>query len=232
MLPFTTPQTESCIPTLVRISSCLLLRPQYSQRHSPNTTIPSDIRETSSGVSGVIARNADNAPLAIRQCGPPSQTLGERRPLPPASVPAIRILCRIFSASNLAQNTPEIYSPRVLRQLYLGAHARGMLGDLSGPQFSALIALYGTLSATDPPSQFKSPLAQHIDKRDTRAWWGFIFQMVRDKQRVTGVLKGCDLYWLMRAKASKVPLAYLNVYAGDSGGFLSIYLVRAKLIIV
>jgi hypothetical protein len=107
-----------------------------------------------------------------------------------------------------------------------------MLGDLSGPQFSAIIALYGTLSVTNPPSQFKSPLAQHIDKRYPRAWWGFIFQMVQDKQRVTGVLKACDVYWLMRAKASKVPLTYLNVYAGDAGGFPYIYLVRTKLIIV
>src|SRR5260221_362391 len=127
MLPFTTPQTESCIPTLVRISSCLPFRPQYSQHHSTNTTIPNDVRETSSGFSGVIARNEDNTPPAIPQCGSPSQTLGERRrPLPSASVPAIRILCRIFSASNLARNTPEIYSPRVLRGLYLGARERGM----------------------------------------------------------------------------------------------------------
>jgi len=232
MLPFTTPQTESCIPTLVRISSCLLFRPQFSQHHSTNTTIPNDVRETSSGFSGVIARNEGTTPLVIPQCDPPSQTLGERRPLPSALVPAIRILCRIFSASNLARNTPEIYSLRVLRGLYLGARARGMLGDLSGPQFSAMIALFGTLSVTDPPSQFKSPLAQHLDKRDPRAWWGFIFQMVQDKQRVTGVLKACDVYWSMRAKASKVPLADLNVYAGDGGGFPSIYLVRTKLIIV
>ena len=229
---FTTPQTESCIPALVRISSSLLFRLQYSQHHSTNTTIPKDVRGTSSVFSGVIARNEDNAPLAIPQCGSPPRTLGERRHLPSVSVPAIRTLCRIFSASNLSRNTPEIYSPRVLRELYLGAHARGMLGDLSGPQFSAMIALYGTLSVTDPPSQFRSPLAQHIDKRDPRAWWGFIFQMVRDKQRVTGVLKECDLYWLMRVKASKVSLAYLNVYAGDGGGFPSIYLVRSKLIIV
>ena len=232
MLPFTTPQTESCIPTLVCISSCLLFHPQYSQHHSTNTTIPNDARETSSVFSGVIARNEDNTFPAIPKYGSPSQTLGERRPLPSASVPAIRILCRIFSASNLARNTPDIYSPRALRELYLIAHARGMLGELSGPQFSAMIALYGTLSVMDPPSRFKSPLAQHIDRRDPRAWWGFIFQMVRDKQRVTGVLKECDLYWLIRAKASKVPLAYLNVYAGDDGGFPSIYFVRAKLIIV
>jgi hypothetical protein len=231
MSPFTTPQTESCIPTLVRISSSLLFRLQYSQHHSTNTTTPNDVRGTSSGFSEVIARNEDNTPLAIPRCDSPSQTLGERRHLPSAYVPAIRILCRIFSASNLSRNTPEIYAPRVLRELYLGAHARGMLGDLSGPQFSAMISLYGTLSVSDPPSRFKSPLAQHIDKKDPRAWWGFIFQMVRDKQRVTGVLKECDLHWLMRAKASKVPLAYLNVYAGDGGGFPSIYPVRSKLIV-
>ena len=232
MSPFTTPQIESCISTLVRISSSLLFRLQYSQYHSTNTTIPYDVRGTSSGSSGVIARNEGNAPLAIPQCGSPSQTLGERRHLPSASVPAIRVLCRIFSASNLSRNTPEIYTPRVLRELYLGAHTRGMLGDLSGPQFSAMISLYGTLSVSDPPSRFKSPLAQHMDKKDSRTWWGFIFQMVRDKQRVTGVLKECDLYWLMRAKASKVPLACLSVYAGDGGGFPSIYLVRSKLVIV
>jgi hypothetical protein len=232
MLPFTTPQTESCIAALVRILSCLLFRPQFSQHHSTNTAFTNDVRETSSGFSQVIARNEDIPPLVIPQCGSPSQTLGERQPVPSASVPAIRILCRVFSASNIARNTPQIYTPRVLRELYLGARARGMLGDLSGPQFSAMIALYGTLSVTDPPSQFKSPLAQHTNKRNPRAWWGFIFQMVQDKQRVTGVLKACDVYWLIRAKASKVSLAYLNVYAGDDGRFPSIYLERTKLIIV
>ena len=94
-----------------------------------------------------------------------------------------------------------------------------MLSDLSGPQFSAMIALFGTLSVSDPPCQFKSPLAQHMDKREPRTWWGFILQMVRDKKRVTGILRECDLYWLMRARVSEASLVDLNIYAGDSGEF-------------
>jgi hypothetical protein len=229
MLPFTTPQTESCTPTLVRISSCLRFHPRCSQLRSTNTTIPNDVRETLSGSFGAIMQSEDHAPLANPQCGSPSQTLRERQPLPPAAVPAIRILRRIFSAANLARHNPEIYTTRVLRELYLGAHARGMLGDLSGPQFSAMIALFGTLSVPDPPSKFKSPLAQYMDKKESRTWWGLVFQMVRDKRRVTGILRECDLYWLMRAKASKASPADLNVYAGDGGGF-PIYLVRVMLI--
>jgi hypothetical protein len=226
MFSFTTPQAESRTPILVRILSCLLFRLQCSQLCSTNTAIPGHLRKTPSNVFSVITRPEDNAPSAILQCGAPSQTL---EPLPSTAVPAIRILCRVFSTSNLAQQTPEIYPPRVLRGFYLGARTRWMLRDLSGPQFSAMIALFGTLSVPDPPSQFKSPLAQHMAKRDPRAWWGLIIQMVRDKQRVTGILKECDLYWLMRAKASKASLNDLTVYAGDGGGF-PIYLARVRLI--
>jgi hypothetical protein len=94
-----------------------------------------------------------------------------------------------------------------------------MLGDLSGPQFSAVISLFGTLSVHDSPSQFRSPLAQHIDKGKFRTWWGFIFQMVRDKKRATGVLTEGDLYWLMRARASEAALVDSDVYAGGDGKF-------------
>ena len=62
-----------------------------------------------------------------------------------------------------------------------------------------------------------SPLAQHIDRKRYRAWWGFIFQMVRDKKRVAGLLKEGDLYWLLRAKTSEASLTGLNVYASDGG---------------
>jgi hypothetical protein len=92
-----------------------------------------------------------------------------------------------------------------------------------------MIALFGTLSVQDPPSQFKSLLAQHVAKRGSRAWWALIFQMVRDKQRVTGILKDSDLYWLMRAKAWKASLDDLNVYAGDGGRF-PIHFARVRLI--
>ena len=112
-----------------------------------------------------------------------------------------------------------MYSIRALRKLYLRAYARGMLGDLSGSQFSAIIALFGTLSVPDPPNEFKSPLAQHTEKGEPRTWWGFILQMVQDKKRVTGILKGCDLYWLMRARASGTSLNGLDVYVGDGGEF-------------
>jgi hypothetical protein len=225
MLSFTTPQTESRIPSLVRISSCLLFRPQCSQLRSTNTTIPNHVRETPSGGFGAITLPEDNTPPATLECGSTSQTLESP---PSTTVPAIRILCRVFSVSNLARQTPEIYSPRVLRELYLSARTRGMLGDFSGPQFSAMIALFGTLSGQNPPSQFKSPLAQYMAKTDPRAWWALIYQMVRDKQRVTGILKDCDLYWLMRAKAWKASLDDLNVYAGDGGGF-PIYVAGVRL---
>ncbi len=104
-----------------------------------------------------------------------------------------------------------------------------MLSDLSNPQFSAMIALFGTLSVPDPPCQFKSPLAQHMDMKETRAWWGFILQMVRDKKQVMGILKESDLYWLMRARVVESSLIDLNVYAGDGGEFRA-HLARTRLI--
>jgi len=203
MLLFTTPKTESCTQTLVRVSSFLPFRPFCSSCPSIHTTISNDVR------------------------GSELQTLDARQSISPGTVPGIRILCRIFSASNLTRRTPNIYPIRALRELYLGACARRMLGDLSGPQFSAMIALFGTLSVSDPPCQFKSPLAQDMDKREPRAWWGFILQMVRDKKRVTGILKECDLYWLMRARVSEASLIDLNVYAGDGGEF-RIFLAKTR----
>jgi hypothetical protein len=149
----------------------------------------------------------------------------------PGAAPGIRTLCRIFSASNITRRTPDIHTTRALRELYLGARARGMLSDLSSPQYSAMIALFGTLSVPDSPSQFKSPLAQHMDTRKPRAWWGFIVQMVQDKKRVTGTLKECDLYWLMRARVSEASLVDLKVYAGDSGEF-RVCLAKTWLIIM
>jgi hypothetical protein len=153
-----------------------------------------------------------------QQCATPLPPVPEERQhIPSVGVPAIRVLCRIFSFSNLSRTTPEIYTIRTIHELYLRAHAREMLGDLSGPQFSAMISLFGTLSVPDPPSQFKSPLAQHIDKGKFRTWWGFIFQMVRDKKRATGILTEGDLYWLMRARASEAALVDSGVYAGGDG---------------
>ena len=64
-----------------------------------------------------------------------------------------------------------------------------------------------------------SPLAQHMDKRGYRAWWGFIFQTVRDKKRATGHLNEGDLYWLLRARTSEASPTSLNVSASDGGGF-------------
>ena len=104
-----------------------------------------------------------------------------------------------------------------------------MLSDLSSPRFSALISLFGTLSVPDPPCQFKSPLAQHMDMKQPRTWWGFIFQMVRDKKKVTGVLKKSDLYWLIRARVSEASMVDLNVYAGDGGEF-RFYVAKIRLI--
>ena len=145
-----------------------------------------------------------------------------------ATVPAIRILCRVFARANITSGKPLTYPIRTLRGLYHGAHARGTLNDLSNSQFSAIISLFGTLSDHDPPSQFTSPLAQHMDKRSYRDWWGFIFQMVRDKKRVTGLLNEGDLYWLLRARTSEASLTALSVYAGD-GGRLAIRHNQAEL---
>jgi hypothetical protein len=179
--------------------------------------IPNDVRETPSLSVGLITPAVTHTPRTAPKCSTPPPVLEERQSLPSAAAPAIRILRRIFSVSNLERTNPEVYTVRAIRELYLGAHARGMLGDLSGPQFSAMISLFGTLSVQDPPSQFNSPLAQHIDKGKFRAWWGFVFQMVRDKRRVTGILTQGDLYWLMRAKASEASLVGLDVYAGGDG---------------
>jgi hypothetical protein len=195
MVFFTTPKAEQYTQILVRVTSFQLFRSFCSYSPSTHTPIPNDVR------------------------GSEPQTLGVRQPISPRAVPGIRILCRIFSASNLTRHDPDVHSTRALRELYLGASARGMLSDLNGPRFSAIISLFGTLSAPDPPCQFKSPLAQHMDTKHPRAWWGFIFQMVRDKKQTTGVLKESDLYWLMRARVSEVSMADLNVYAGDAGEF-------------
>lgn len=231
MLLFTNPQTVSRAPTLVRVHLACCFARLYSHDRSIHTTVPNDVREAPSSSIGAIVRAENHVPPAISEGGPPPEMLGERQPITPAAVPAIRVLRRIFSASNLARRTPEIFSVRALRELYLGAHARGMLGDFSGPQFSAMISLFGTLSVPDAPSRYKSPLAQHMDKRASRSWWGFIFQMVRDKWRVTGTLRECDLYWLMRAKASEASLVDSNVYAGDASEF-PIYFVRTRLTIM
>ena len=175
--------------------------------------------ETSSVSVGLITRAMSHAPPIVLQCGAPPPRPEEQQSIPSTTVPAVRILRRIFSASNLSRTSPEVYTIRTIRELYLSAHARGMLDDLSGPQFSAVISVFGTLSVPDPPSPFKSPLAQHIDKGKSRTWWGFIFQMIRDKKRVTGILTEGDLYWLMRAKASEASLVNLNVYASGDGKF-------------
>jgi len=161
--------------------------------------------------------------------GPEPQTFGVQQPMSVGAAPGIRILCRIFSASNLMRRDPDVCSTRTLRGLYLGASARGMLGDLSGPRFSAIISLFGTLSVPDLSCQFKSPLAQHMDTNNPRAWWGFISQMARDKKRITGVLRESDLYWLMRARVSEAYMVDLNVYAGEGGEF-RFYLARIWLI--
>jgi hypothetical protein len=58
-----------------------------------------------------------------------------------------------------------------------------------------------------------------MDTKQPRAWWGFVFRMVRDKKKVTGVLKESDLYWLMRARVSETSMVDVNVYAGDGGKF-------------
>jgi hypothetical protein len=68
-----------------------------------------------------------------------------------------------------------------------------------------------------------------MDKKRPRAWWGFIFQMIRDKKQIMGVLKESDLYWLMRARVSEAYMMDLNVYAGDGGEF-RLYLVKIRLI--
>ena len=191
----------------MRVTFFRLFRSFYSYCHSAHThtAIPNDLRNSE------------------------PQTLGVQQPVSHNTVPGIRILCRIFSASNLTRRNPDIYSTRALRELYLGASARGMLSDLSGPRFSAIISLFGTLSVPDPPCQFKSPLAQHMNTKQPRTWWGFISQMVRDKKQVTGVLKESDLYWLMRARVSEASMMDLNVYAGHGGEF-RFYLEKMRLI--
>ncbi|KAI9511816.1 hypothetical protein F5148DRAFT_1167822, partial [Russula earlei] len=182
----------------------------YAQYCSIHTTIP-----VQDSVDPTTHAENSIPPTILPPCDSPPQPLGTQQPITPGAVPAIRVLRRIFSASNLARDTPEIYSIRVVRELYLGARTRRMLSDLSNSQFSAMIALVGTLSFRDSPNEFKSPLAQHLEKRGLRACWGFIFQMVRDKKRVTGLLEQGDLYWLIRARAVEASLMDLDVYAGD-----------------
>ncbi|SRR6266404_1679772 len=159
---------------------------------------------------------------SVSHCVAPPTIIVKSQPTPTTTVPAIRILCRVFSVSNLTCAKPVTYPVRTIRGLYHGAHARSTLNDLSGSQFSAIISLFGTLSVHHPPRQFMSPLVRHMGKGRSRVWWGFIFQMVRDKKRVTGILKEGDLYWLLRAKTAVASQTCLSVYAGDSGG-LSIH---------
>ncbi|KAH9031782.1 hypothetical protein EDB85DRAFT_1958421 [Lactarius pseudohatsudake] len=109
--------------------------------------------------SRIIAQTTNHTPPTVPQFVAPPIVLEKSKP---TTVPGIRILCRIFSVSNITCRKPVTYSIRTLRELYHGAHARGTLNDLSSPQFSAIISLFGTLSVHDPPGQFMSPLAQHI----------------------------------------------------------------------
>ncbi|KAI0303702.1 hypothetical protein B0F90DRAFT_1314266 [Multifurca ochricompacta] len=193
---------------------CLLRLPGPCLVHRPfsHAMRPDNARETPPLAVGAMTHVT---PPATPQCSIPPPVSVEQQLISPAAVPAARVLRRIFSKSNLACKNPEAYSLRTIRKLYLCAHAQGMLDDLSGPQFSAIISLFGTLSVPDPPSQFTSPLSWHMNKKESRAWWGFVFQLVRDKKRVTGILKDGDLYWLMRAKASESSHVGLNIYSGD-----------------
>ena len=200
--------------SLPRIPSRQCLPP--SQQFSSHTlTSEFEVRGTQ---PRVIAQSTYYTPSVSQFVAPPT-VIDKSQATSSATVPAIRILRRVFSLSNLTSGTPVTYSIRTLRGLYHGAHARGTLNDLSDSQFSAIIFLFGTLSVHDPPSQFISPLAQYMDMRRSRAWWGFIFQVVRDKQRVTGHLNEGDLYWLLRARTSEASITGLDVYAGDRGEF-------------
>jgi hypothetical protein len=209
--------SESCASHLAYCSLC-----DIEQCHSIHTTTPVDVLVAPSAPIGAIVRSENPTPPTVPRCDSLPQVWGTQPPMTPGTVPAIQVLRRVFSTSNLTRHAPEMYSIRALRKLYLCAHARGTLSDLSDTQFSAIIALFGTLSVPNPPNEFKSPLAQHTEKRQSRAWWGFILQMVQDKKRVTGILKGCDLYWLMRARASGTSLNDLNMYVGNGGEFFII----------
>ncbi|KAI0267743.1 hypothetical protein BC834DRAFT_842430 [Gloeopeniophorella convolvens] len=90
-----------------------------------------------------------------------------------------------------------------------------MLGDLGSPRFSALISLFGTISMSSPPARYESPLAQHVDSGTSRGWWGFVFQMVRDKKRIVGGLIESDLYWLVTSKAAEAGLDIGVIYTGE-----------------
>ncbi|KAH9178119.1 hypothetical protein EDB89DRAFT_1929355, partial [Lactarius sanguifluus] len=201
--------SRCCLVSLPRIPTrrCPLYPPRLCLQRCSSHTDSS---------SRIIAQTTNHTPSTVPQSVAPPTVLEKSKPTSSTTVPGIRILCRVFSVSNITCRKPVTYPIRTLRELYHGAHTRGTLNDLSGPQFSAIISLFGTLSVHDPPSQFMSPLAHHMDRRRNRAWWGFIFQMVRDKKRVLGFLNGGDLYWLLRARASEASLTGLNVYAGDS----------------
>ncbi|KAH9068462.1 hypothetical protein EDB83DRAFT_2263052 [Lactarius deliciosus] len=201
--------SRCCLVSLPRIPArqCPLYPPRLSSQRCGSHTDSS---------SRIIAQTTNHTPPTVPQFVAPPTVLEKSKHTTSTTVPGIRILCRVFSVSNITCREPATYPIRTLRELYHGAHTRGTLNDLSGPQFSAIISLFGTLSVHDPPSQFMSPLAHHMDGRRNRAWWGFIFQMVRDKKRVMGFLNEGDLYWLLRARASEASLTGLNVYAGDS----------------
>ena len=131
-----------------------------------------------------------------------------------------RSFCHVSSVSNLMSGTPVTYAICTIYELYHGAHACYTLNSL---QFGAIRFPFGTHSAHKPPSLFMSPLAEHMDKRRCRAWWCFIFQMVRDKKRAMGHLNEGDPYWLLRARTSEVSLTGLNGHANDSNGSFIIH---------
>ena len=197
------------------MSRCCLF--SLSRFHTRQCLPPS--RTVIDEVRGIITQSTNHTQPTASQFVTPPTVIEKSQHTSSDTVPSTRILCRVFSVSNLTSGKPVTYPIRTLRELYHGAHARGTLNDLSNSQFSAMIFLFGTLSVHDPPCQFMSPLAQHIDKRRYRAWWGFVFQMVRDKKRVKGHLNEGDLYWLLRTRTSGASLTGLNVFADDGGEF-------------
>jgi hypothetical protein len=74
----------------------------------------------------------------------------------------------IFLFPNIASEHSVTYHLiRILRELScMSWRTRSWYHDPSNSQFSAIISLFGTRSVYDPPSQFTSPLAQHMVKRN------------------------------------------------------------------
>ncbi|KAI0045849.1 hypothetical protein FA95DRAFT_1573529 [Auriscalpium vulgare] len=114
--------------------------------------------------------------------------------------PPIKLLRQLLSPTNIASDAPLLLSAQTIRSLYLRAASNGALDEFSSTRFSALLALFGTLSHGRGAGAHASKLAGHMEEGDRKQWWGFMLHIVRDMKKSRKELGSADLFWLVKAR--------------------------------